>query len=211
MAMKTPKPQENNPMFAGRIKAQVDVLYAKLTSNPQNALSYQDICQITDFVQYEFSEHCGECPQIVRGACQFSRGLLNPDKIEGMNQMRMGIGLLITVVGGLGLLWGILIAMGVGMSMFATVVAAVTGGGIPIAGPLAIGFGIAAIAAGIYVGVSFMSPQALSARAHDAITDAIDKWGFPEKAAKADQQVKVEMGKANATATLEKKEPPKPE
>jgi hypothetical protein len=199
--MKTPKRPEGNQRFAIKLKAQVAVLYSRFANNPQNALSYQDIINITNFVLDEFLQYCGECPQIVRGACQFSCGLLNPDKIEGMNQMKMGIGLLFAVAGGLGLLWGILIAMGVGMGVWATVWATIAGSGIPVFGPVAIGFGIAAIAAGVFVAVNFMSPQALSARAHDSLINAIDSWAYPEKAEQADQHVKAQLANAGVTAT----------
>lgn len=171
----------NKNKLANEIKTQVDLIYDKATTET-NSLSYQDVCKITDYVEDRFFEEIDEVPDVVAGALNVARSYLNPSKIEAIKQLKKGIGLLLTTAGGLGVLWGIMLALGVGASMWASIVTFFTGTGIPILGPIAIAAGVAAIAAGLYVAISATSPESLSASAHDAIVKSINAWAKPNEA-----------------------------
>lgn len=183
----------NRRELANEIKTQLDLLYAQVTNNQKNAMSYQDICKITDYVSDVFLKKTGEIPKLISGACDVARGFLNPNKISSMNSMRKGLGLLLTTVGGLGLVWGIMVALGVGVSIWASILAFFTGGTFPILGPFAIAAGLAAIVTGVYVAMTFLSPTDLSAKAHDIVVKAIDAWADPKAAAEADKQASTQM------------------
>lgn len=185
----------NKQAVAHDIKTQLDLLYAQVTNNQRNAMSYQDICKLTDYVSDAFIKQTGECPKLIVGTCDVARGFLNPDKVTSMNDIRKGFALLITTVGGLGLVWGIMLSIGVGAGAWAAIVAAVAGPHIPVLGPIAIAVGLAAIIAGVYVALIMLSPTDLSARAHDIVIKAIDTWADPKAAAEADKQATEEMKK----------------
>jgi uncharacterized membrane protein len=183
----------NKQEVAHEIKTQLDLLYAQVTNNQKNAMSYQDICKITDYLSDVFLKQTGEVPKLISGACDVARGLLNPNKISSMNELRKGFGLLLTTIGGLGLIWGIMVAIGVGVSVWTSIIAFFTGGSFPFLGPLAIAAGLAAIVTGVYVAMTFLSPTDLSARAHDIVVKAIDAWADPKAAAEADKQAVKHM------------------
>mgnify|MGYP001300917911 CR=1 FL=1 len=121
-------------------------------------------------------------PDVVAGALNVARSYLNPRKIEAIKQLKKGLGLLLTTTGGLAVLWGIMVSLGVGASMWASIVTFFAGTGIPVLGPIAIAAGIAAIAAGLYVAIKATSAESLSASAHDAIVKSVNAWAKPNEA-----------------------------
>lgn len=191
----------NRQAIAHDIRTQLDLLYAQVTNNQHNAMSYQDICKITDYLAQAFIQKTGEVPKLIAGACEVARSFLNPDKISSMNDLRKGFGLLLTTVGGLSLLLGILISIGVGAGVWATIVAFFAGPTIPVFGPVAIAAGLAAIVAGVYVALSLLSPTDLSARAHEILVKAIGTWAEPEAAAAADKQATEDIAKEASAST----------
>ncbi len=171
----------NKDKLAHEIKTQVDLLYDDATAET-NSLSYQDVCKITDYVESRFIKAIDEVPDVVAGALNVARSYLNPSKIEAIKQLKKGLGLLLTTTGGLAVLWGIMVSLGVGASMWASIATFFAGTGIPVLGPIAIAAGIAAIAAGLYVAIKATSPESLSASAHDAIVKSVNTWAKPNEA-----------------------------
>ena len=166
-------------MVAREIQNQLDLLYADTTNNNQNAMSYLDICIITGYVQDAFIKKIGEVPPVVAGACNLARGYMNPDKAGAKDDLRKGIGLLMSAAGGLALVWGILLWAGVGASVWAMAMALIFGTGIPVGGPIAVAAGVVAIAAGVYLALRKKTPTERSAKAHEDLVKAINTWAVP--------------------------------
>jgi hypothetical protein len=178
----------NKMVIAHEIKTQVDLIYGEMTNGSKNAMSYLDACKLTGYVEHAFLEKTGGIPENINANCSISRGLLNPDEIGKKNDISKGFGLLLTAAGGLGLTWGILLALSFQSGIWAFIVACLVGSTVPILGPIAIAAGAAAIASGIYVAIKLKSPTELSALVHSMLIKAIDAWADEKAAEKKDEE-----------------------
>ena len=178
--MKNMKAQFRTPTqrrrLANEIRSEVDFLFAQATANERNAMSYHDACKIADHVQTVFQERTGAVPKIIEGAYRLARGLLNPDKMKQAYDLQCGIGLLIVTGGGVAIVWGLLVALGVGLSIWASAWAAIAGTTGHLTGGLTMVAAVAAIVAGIYVALAKETPQTVSGKAHNLMVEALEKW-----------------------------------
>jgi hypothetical protein len=165
--------------FAIRLKALVDAAYAAETESAKKELSYLGVCRIATMVEVECEKTIGEFPDLIKGACHVARALRNPDKIKTQEDLRRGFALLVTTAGGLSVVWGILSML----SLWTAFWVFVFGFHIPILGPFAVFGGLATAVAGVYVAIARQTPEQLSAKAHDLLSEAISNWA-DEKAAK---------------------------
>jgi hypothetical protein len=165
--------------FGLKLKAMVNAAYFEETRSSPNDLSYMGVCRITSAIEVECEKTIGTFPKIIKGACHLARALRNPDKMKAKEDIRKGFGLLIVTAGGLSIIGGILSAFSIW-----TVVGVVLAIHTPILGPVMFVVGLGVVVTGVYATISKQDPQALSAKAHDLLIEAISSWA-DEDAAKA--------------------------
>jgi hypothetical protein len=165
--------------FAVKLKAKLNAAFEQETQNPDGTLSYLGVCKITTMIEGEFVSKVGKIPKLIQGACQLARAFRNPEEIKSKEELRKGLGLLITTVGGLSIVWAILSAFSI-WTVLGVVLAVHT----PFLGPIVFFASLAVIVTGVYSTMAKQTPQALSAKAHDILIDAISNWA-DEKSAKA--------------------------
>ena len=180
--------------FVRGLRSAIHLRYAGMTKNPLKAASYRDMRRLTDYIKDCFRDEIGDVPKIVKGACSVAEGLLNPSGIKKIADLQAGLTLLVTAVGGLAIVWGLVIALGVGASIWTTIWATIAGTTGPLTGGLTVVGGVAAIVAGIYFYVSQQTPQDLSDQAFEVICKAIEAWADQKKAVSNDAMVKAKIG-----------------
>ncbi len=179
--------------LAAAIRTEMDLLYADMTNNERNALSYHDACKITDYIAEAFRRSTGKVPDVIKGACNLARGLLNPNKMKQGQDLQRGLALLLVTAGGIGIVWGLLIALGVGLSIWAVIWGVIAGTTGPLTGGLMLTVAVAAVVAGIYVALALENPQTLSGRAHSVLIEAIEAWADTDKAIAKDAEAKKQI------------------
>lgn len=163
--------------LADVIKAEVDSLFHHCEKNNLNGeITYLDIVRISDRVIGHFD---GETPAVIANSVEVAQGLLHPKKLEGIALIKKGLGALVSITGGMTLLWGILQILAYG------VVATSTSGvlwwqattvTILFGGPVGIAAGLGSAAVGIYMLSRKTSSKKLAATAHDIIIKSITLW-----------------------------------
>jgi hypothetical protein len=165
--------------FAIALKAKVNEAYAYEILGSKGVLSYLGVCKITDTVEQEFAAKGVEFPVIIKGACHLARALRNSDKVKTQEDLRKGFALLVTTADGLSIAWGILSMLNLWTAFWVFVF----GIHIPVLGPFAVAGGLATAVAGVYVALARQTPEQLSVKAYDLLTESILNWA-DEKAAK---------------------------
>ncbi|HEV2692218.1 MAG TPA: hypothetical protein VG347_04925 [Verrucomicrobiae bacterium] len=174
--------------FALKLKAMVDAAYIEEIQSSQNDLSYLGACKITTMVEVECENMIGTFPKIIKGACHLARAFRNPDKAKKKEDMRKGFALLMCAAGGLSIIWGII-------SMFSiwTIIGAVLAVHTPFLGPVMFVAGGALAAYGVYEAIAKETPEALSAKAHDVLIEAISNWADEDTAKAKDATAQAEL------------------
>jgi hypothetical protein len=153
-------------------------------------------------IENEFQTKIGEFPDLIKDACHFARALRNPDKMKTQEDLRKGLGLLVTTVGGLSIVMGIL-TMTASVGIWTAICIFFAGAHVPILGPIAIGAGLAVVLAGVYAAIAVQTPQILSAKAHDLLIEAISSWADKKTAENRDQAARKELKNKNPHSETE--------
>jgi hypothetical protein len=183
------------------LKHELDAMFALKTNNATGAMSYQDMCQMCDYVEEYFVKNVGETPLIVRHSLEMARGLMSPHKVEMLQHLKNGLGGLLVISGGLGIVFGILSALGVGAGIWAAIVAFVVGPAIPVLGPIAIAVGVGAIALGIYLSIKNIGPKVMTSYTYEkVIIKSLNMWLMSkDELEKEDVKAKEEIHRRSET------------
>jgi hypothetical protein len=173
--------------FALELKSKVNDLYFREGSNSDSDLSYADVCRITDMMEMAFRTRTKEFPKIIEGACLLARALRNPDKVQTQEHLRKGLGLLLLTAGGFSIICSVL-----GTLSIWTVLGVVLAAHVPFLLPIALLGGLAAAVSGIYTWKMKQTPQALSAKAHNLLLEAISNWADTKAAVEKDKAAESE-------------------
>jgi hypothetical protein len=185
--------------FAMKLKAMVDAKFKEAIESPKGQLSYLEVCELATAIEQECEKTIGKFPAIIKGACHFARALRNPDKMDTQEDLRKGFALLISTVGGLSIIWGVLSMANIGTALLVLVF----GAHIPLFGPLVILGGLAAIVGAVYATISKQTPMALSAKAHDLLIEAISNWADEKSAKEKDIVAKTDLRRKVSGADTE--------
>jgi len=159
------------------IQAEVDALFHTAEkANPDHNVTYLDIVRIADRVREHFNN---KTPPQIESALEIATGLCHPKKLDGIQQIKKGLGGLLACAGGTSLLFGVIQIIVHGLAI-TTVTGMLwwksTTVSILLGGPIGIVIGLTSLAAGVYV-LSLKAPsKKRSVVALDIIKDGIDNW-----------------------------------